>query len=324
MRRRWKHIVFLSVAIGCLLICGACGKSNVLRFGTGGIGGSYYACGNAMTQILEENLDLKVEVKTTAGSAANLRLLRDGFLQMAIVQSDTLSDAVNGEGSFADDPCDTVRAVAGLYTEECQIIVPADSEIETVGDLYRKRVSIGELDSGVMRNAEQILLAAGLTTDMIDVENLSFADAAAAMEAGEIDAFFCTAGAPTTAVAELARQMNIRVLSLDDGILNSVLRLYPGYFACTIPAGTYQGQDADVQTLGVKAVLVADKTVSDDDVQKMMSALFDYADQLQYSTGVHMISDIEFATENISVDFHSGARQYYEEHGIKVSEEVTE
>lgn len=324
MRRRWKQIVLFSAAIGCLLTCTACGKSDALRFGTGGIGGNYYACGNAMAQILEENLGLEVEVKTTAGSAANLRLLRDGFLQAAIVQSDTLSDAVKGEGSFTDEPCDSVRAVAGLYTEECQIIVAADSNIESVGDLYQKKVSIGEVDSGVMRNAEQILLAAGLTTDMIEVENLSFADAASAMEAGEIDAFFCTAGTPTTAVTELARQMDIRILSLDETILNSVLRLYPGYFACTIPAGTYQGQDTDVQTLGVKAVLVADEKVSDADVQKMLTALFDYADQLQYSTSASMISDRQLATEDISVDFHSGARQYYEEYGIRLSEEVTE
>ncbi len=324
MRRRWKRIGILSVAVGCLLICAACGKNDTLRFGTGGIGGNYYACGNAMAQIWEDNLDLQIEVKTTAGSAANLRLLRDGFLQMAIVQSDTLSDAVKGQGSFSGEPCDTVRAIAGLYTEECQIIVPLDSEIESVSDLYQKKVSIGELDSGVMRNAEQILLAAGLTTDMIETENLSFADAAAAMKAGEIDAFFCTAGAPTTAVAELARQMDIRILSLDDAIVSSVMRLYPDYVLCTIPAGTYQGQDTDVQTLGVKAVLVASTKVSDDDVEKMLAAVFDYADQLQYGTGACMTLELQFATENVSVDFHSGAKQYYKEHGIKLSDEVTE
>ena len=322
--RAWKRIAALALSAALLLVCAGCGKSSELRLGTGGTGGNYYAYGNALAQILEQEMDLSVDVKATAGSAANLRLLRDDFLQFAIVQSDTLLDARKGTGAFQDDACTDVSAVAGLYTETCQIVVAADSGIETVADLYGKRVSIGEQDSGVMRNAEQILLTAGLNTELIQAENLSFTDSAAAMKAGELDAFFCTAGAPTMAVAELARQMDVRILSLDETAIASMLRMYPNYVRCTIPAGTYAGQDADVETVGVKAVLVARNDVSADTVQKVLTVLFDHADQLQYSTGADTAADLHFATENIPASFHPGAQQYFAAQGIELSEEGAE
>ena len=39
-----------------------------------------------------------MEVKTTAGSAANLRLLSDGYIQMAVAQTDLTNDAYERTG----------------------------------------------------------------------------------------------------------------------------------------------------------------------------------------------------------------------------------
>ena len=127
--KRWS-ILALSVLL--LLSLAGCGQSSELRLGTGGVGGTYYAFGNALSQQLgEETEPMALTVKTTAGSAANLRLLREGFLQLAIVQSDTLADAVNGTGAFAQaGSYGGYAAVAGLYAEACQIVVPAASEIQ--------------------------------------------------------------------------------------------------------------------------------------------------------------------------------------------------
>ena len=322
--RGWRRIIALAIGMALLLACAGCGKSGDLRFGTGGTGGNYYVYGNALAQILEQENGLSVDVKATAGSAANLRLLKDDFLQLAIVQSDTLMDAQKGTGAFQGEACTNVSALAGLYTEACQIIVAADSDIASVADLYGKRVSVGEQDSGVMRNAEQILLSAGLNTELIKTEYLSFADAAAALKAGKLDAFFCTASAPTTAVAELARQMDVRILSLDESAMESMLKMYQNYVSYTIPAGTYEGQGTDVETLGVKAVLVARNDLSATTAQEILTALFDHADQLQYSTGADVMPDLQFATEQIPVSFHPGAQQYYAAQGIELNGEVAE
>lgn len=314
---------FTLIFLGLLLIfsLSACTQTeSELRFGTGGTGGNYYAYGNVLANLLEDQFDVAVDVKATAGSAANLRLLQQGFLQLAFAQSDTLHDANQGIGNFTSGKLSGYSAIAGIYTEACQIIVTADSDIHSIADLAGKRVSVGEMDSGVTRNAEQLLLASGLTFDTLgEVQYLSFSGSAANMAAGELDAFFCTASAPTTAVAELAKMQDIRLLSLDERTIEQMLNLYDCYTKCVIPAETYQGQDEDVTTIGVKAVLLASDQMDKDTVQQITKVLFENTTAVQYATTFDCTFHLDTATSNIPIPFHPGAAAYYAEHGYEVN-----
>ena len=300
--------------LSCLLLSclsGCSGTTDELRFGTGGTGGTYYAFGSALAPQLQNDTGSAVEVKVTTGSEANLRLLQTGMVDLAIVQSDALQYASKEDGTGCS-------AVASLYTEACQIVVTKASGITSVAELAGKRVSIGELESGVTRNAEQILMASGLTPDMLQVSRLSFSDSAAAMERGEIDAFFCTAGAPTNAVAELAGKLDIQLLSIDRRSIEQLTSLYSCYTACTIPAGTYQGQTEDVTTLGVRAVLVASDALDAATVRQITAALFDHNAAVQESIAMDASLDPAGAVSSVPIPFHPGAADYYEEQGISV------
>ncbi len=152
---------FRRICVWFLLICfmvsflsGCNAISDGLRFGTGGI---YYAYGNAAAPLIEEATGLKVEIRNTTGSAANLRLLQNDMLHLAIVQSDTLQYATTGKEDFASGALSGYSAVAGLYTEACQIVATKSSGITSVADLAGKRVSIGEEDSGVTPGQQHLL-----------------------------------------------------------------------------------------------------------------------------------------------------------------------
>ena len=313
----------LLMLLPIITLCFGCGSDNAkndLRFGTGGVGGMYYSYGTELAKMLATDGKLRpFDVKTTAGSAANLRLLHEKFLDLAIVQSDTLSNAVNGLGVFsAVGEGSGYAAVAGLYTEACQIVVARNSDIKTVNDLVGKKVSIGERESGVLQNAEQILLAHGLTFEMIEPYYMSFADAAQSLNDGLIDAFFITAGAPTASVIELAAKKEIRLLSIDPDVQNNMMKLYKGYTRCTIPAGSYPGQNADVSTIGVKAVLVASTELKDDEVAYITEFIFRNADKLPHNMSDAKLTT-KYAVEDIPASFHAGAAKFYDTQGVKVN-----
>ena len=316
LRRMCVALLMLSLLTACLSGCG--GGSDELRFGTGGVGGVYYAYGNALAPSLEAETGWGVAVKATTGSEANLRLLEDGMADLAIVQSDTLQYAAVGEGSFGGKILSGFSAVGSLYTEACQIVVTKDSGITSVSDLAGKRVSIGAEDSGVTRNAEHILYANGLSLDKLKVSRQDFAKSAAAMANGDLDAFFCTAGVPTNAVTDLAEKKEIRLLSLDQRTIDQLMGLYNCYALCTIPAGTYRGQDEDVTTLGVRAVLVAADSLDAALVNQITAALFRNNGQIQSAVPVDAALDPEGAVQGVPVPFHFGAAAYYAEHGIQV------
>jgi len=317
--KAFKLLLLLPI-IALLIGCGVENSaSKAIRLGTGGTGGMYYAYGTELAKMIDaDGKGHALDVKMTAGSAANLRLLREKFLDLAIVQSDTLSNAINGRGVFAAaGPGVGYAAVAGLYTEACQIVVSKNSGINNVSELVGKRVSVGERESGVLQNAEQILMAHGLTFEMIETVYMSFTDAASAMEKGQIDAFFITAGAPTAAIADLANHKEIKILSIEPDVQNNMMKLYKGYTRCTIPANTYTGQTEEVNTIGVKAVLVASTDLKDDEVTYFTEFIFKNADKLPHNTSDKLT--VAYAIQDIPASFHAGAAKFYDMQGVKVN-----
>ena len=304
-----------AVLLSLTALC-SCGENAELRLGTGNPGGIYYAYGT----MLRELDDCGIAVKKTEGSRANKRLMNEGFLDLAIVQSDVLYEAASGTGAFEGAPVNSVRAVAGLYYEAFQIVTRGDSGIVSLADLKGRKISVGEEGSGVAKNAEYLLLSAGIPYSSVETVNMSYAESAAALESGEIDAFFAILGAPATVITELAQNCEIAFIPLDERTVASMTGLYSGYYAMTIPAGTYSGQTADIPTVGVKAVLTADSRVSSESIRAVTAVLFEKAAELKYTMTVPA-PDIEFAVTDIPCRFHQGAADYYSWNGVTVSTE---
>ena len=100
-----------------LLLCGGCDLNNKVRIGTAAEGGNYYIFGSELNAI--DSLEsYNINIKRTAGSAANMRLLSENYLQMAVIQTDIIDDAWNGRNGFTEEYHD-FGAVAGLFTESC-------------------------------------------------------------------------------------------------------------------------------------------------------------------------------------------------------------
>ena len=303
--------LFLCLA---LLLTGCSYQTKTIRFGAADIGGMYYTVANAYAGLAsKESSDLKFEVKNTAGSAANLRLLSGNYIDLGIAQADLVRAAHEGTGSFSDNRQQGYRAIAGLYTEACQIVVRADSDIRTLNDLQGKTVSIGASESGTEQNATEILKLSGLTSKLVHMVNLDYADAAGKLASGEIDALFCTAGIRTAVIEELAKECDLRLLSIE---LLATTKEYSKY---VIPANTYSGQDEDVTTIGVKAVLLASDALSEKTVEKLTEILFSHAPDLAYATSLDAAFDETDASSGVTIPFHPGAAAYYAGQGISVN-----
>lgn len=314
----WSGLAALLLS-AALLLTGCTAQESKIRFGAAGLGGTYYSFATSYTQLAADELsDLTFEVKATAGSAANLRLLSKEYIQIAIAQADIASDAYYGTGTFEDSGYQGYSAVAALYTEACQVVVRKDSDIISIGDLIGKTVSVGEEESGTEQNALQILEAAGLSEKLVHTVNLNYTDAAKQLSSGEIDALFCTAGIQTTVIEELAQQCEIRFLPVDEDCFEKLDVLYGFYSKYVIPAGTYTGQDEDVDTVGLRALLLASDKLSDSTVEQLTSLLFAKQDELQYSVSVDLHLTEQSATEDVTIPFHPGAAAYYAENGVQV------
>ncbi len=290
-----------------------------LSMATGGTSGTYYGFCGVVAQVLNEKLadTMKITVESTGASKANIQLLDAGECQLAIVQNDVMSYAYEAKDMFeGETPVTNFSVVASCYPEQCQIV--ANSSITSIEQLRGKKVSVGDAGSGVEFNARQILAAYGIDIDTDIVKNnQSFADSADSLKNGTIDAAFITAGAPTTAITELASTYSFNILSIDDEHIAALQSEYGFYTPSTIPAGTYPCVANDVQTVAVMATIVVSNDVSEDVVYELTKGLFDYKAEITASHTKGELLDPATAVSGISIPFHPGAEKYYTEVGAK-------
>ena len=288
-----------------------------LRFVTGGESGTYYAFGSVIAQHATNNAGIDVVGLVGNGSQSNIFELEDGNAELAFCQSDVMAYAYDGTNLFEQDgKVDCFSTVAALYTEQVQIVT-TDPSIKTVADLEGKSVSIGAAGSGVYFNAMDVLGAYGLTESDIKPTYQSFGDSADALKNGQIDAAFIVAGAPTTAVTDLATTKDVYLVSLDDEHVDQLLASSPYYSKVTIPADVY-GLDSDTITVAVAAVILARNDVSEDAIYAFTKDIFDNAASLTESHAKYKEIDTAFGASITSVPYHPGAAKYFAEQGITV------
>ena len=294
--------------------CGGSSEKKFLNIATGGTAGTYYPIGGAMAEILNKDIKgMNASAQSTGATVANINMLKDGSVDLAIVQNDITYYAANGTEMFKDKKVENLRGIATLYPETCQIVTLEKSGIKSVADLKGKRVAVGAAGSGVEANARQIMEAYGVTYNDIDVQYLSFGEAASALKDGNVDAAFLTAGYPTAAVQDIASQNPIRLLPVDADKADALIAKYPFYTKTTIPAGTYAGFDQDVQTVSVMAMLVATDKVDDKLGYDIAKALFSNLDRLQAAHSVGKLITKEGAMKGMSLPMNAGAEKFFKE-----------
>ena len=328
-----KKLFALLMAAMMLLCCVACGGGNdtpnpptdttaSITIGTGSTSGTYYAYTNAVGMILKDATGYTYNVISTGGSVANINGIEDGDYNMAIVQNDTMIKAYNKLDDFNFPVAITSFSVLGeVYSEVMQVVVRSDLKdtVKTLADVKGLRVSIGDAGSGTEANAKALLAAYGVSTDDITVQNLSVNNSADAMKDGKLDVFFFTSGAPTTAITDLSTTKTAYLVSLDDEHIDSLLSTSPYYTKHIIPAGTYNGQDEDVTTVAVGAVILARDDVSEDAIYAFTADIFDNAADLVSSHAKYGELSTEFGASITSVPYHPGAAKYFAEKGFDVA-----
>ncbi len=316
---KMKKVLCVVLVLALALAMTACGSGSAAKMtmGTGGTSGTYYAFGGVLGQYIKNNAGIDVVVVSTDGSKANIESIAAGDYQLGTVQSDVMSYAWSGTRSFESGKVDSFRVVAGLYAEAVQLVT-MDPTIQTVADLKGKSVSIGAPNSGVYFNAIDVLAAAGLTEQDINAQYQSFADSTDALKDGKIDAAFIVAGAPTAAITELCTTNDAFLVPIDGDIAAKLMADSPFYTAYTIPAGTYAGQDADVQTVTVKATLIVSANADEEQVYNLTKAIFDNTAAIAAENGKGAELSVENATTGMTAPFHPGAAKYFAEQGVTV------
>jgi uncharacterized protein len=292
------------------------GGEGRLSIATGGSGGVYQVYGGGLADVLSEELpDSPTTAETTSASVDNLLLVANGESDIAFTLGDTAIDAVRGDEAFPRK--EPLRALSTLYPNITQVVVKADSGIESIEDLKGKTVSIGAPNSGTEIIALRMMEVAGLDPDEdIAKRGLGVGESAQAIRDGSIDAFFWSGGVPTGGVTDLATTDDIRMLPTAEYVDGLRERYGEAYQEAEIEGGEYPGVDEPVETVGVPNLLMVNASMSDDLAFAITKALYDNKKRLAEIVPSAESLDPEKGRELISpVKMHPGAQRYYDQAG---------
>ncbi|WFB10954.1 TAXI family TRAP transporter solute-binding subunit [Streptomyces sp. LX-29] len=295
------------LAGGALTGCTESGPHGAVRLATGPRGGPYAIFGSRLAdEVRSSHAHLGVRVLTTAASVENLRLLGDGRADLALSLADSAADAAAGHGVFPRRL--PVAALARLYLNYLHLVVPARSAIRTPAQLVGHTVSIGAAESGTSVTAERVLETAGVDTDR--GVRLGLGASVTALRSGDVAAFFWSGGAPTQAIADLARRTPVRLVPLGD-LAPALRRTYgPVYEGVAIPAGVYD-QPGPTPTVATPSYLVCRTDLPDDVVRAVTGVLFARRDRLPVPDAPGSRLDERYAIGTGTVPLHPGAAGYY-------------
>lgn len=301
---------------------------------TASTGGTYYPVGVALSTLIKVKLQPKNKINmsaiNSAGSAENVKLLRDNETQFAILQGLFGSYAWNGTGPVAKDgPQKDLRAVTMLWQNVEHFVIDSEyAKSGTIDDLLPlkgKSAAFGKKNSGTIGSNQKILSNLGLDLDK-DFELFygGYGPSASALQDGKVDIVSTPAGVPVGALTKLfaARGNEVTLLNFTpaqakkaDGGLN----LWTPYL---IPAGTYPGQTKDVNTIAQPNFLAVRSDVSDDDVYMITKTIYE---NLGFLQAIHKATNamaLEKAIAGLPMPLHPGAARYFKEAGLTIPKEL--
>jgi uncharacterized protein len=288
---------------------------------TGGTGGTYYPLGGMLAQLISNKATiggkkLSATAETSGASVANAQLLARKDIESAFVAADILDAAYNGKGQFEGKAVKNLRALGALYPEQVQLVTLASANVRSFKELKGKSVSSGSPGSGQWQLLGDLLEAHGMTRKDIGEDLSSFTQSIDKIKDGNLVASLITAGAPTSSITDLANARELRIVPLSGPEIETLRKKQPYYAMVQLPANTYKGQTAPVDTLAVMAVWATHDGLSEQAAYEVTKALFENTETLGQVHPKGKEISLKTALLSVSIPLHPGAERYYREKGL--------
>jgi TRAP transporter TAXI family solute receptor len=288
--------------------------------GTASSTGIYYPLGGSICRLL--NLEtsrhgLRCSEEASSGSATNIASLRRGRLDIGIVPSDVLADAVAGQGAFTSQgPTAELRTLFAGPDEMLTIVARKELRIRTVADVRGTRINIGNPGSRQRAYIDRVMRRLGLRrSDFVEVRELPAAAQSRAFCVKELDVIVYSVGHPNGLIHDVTRTCDGKLVDVSGPAIDGMLSEYREYEQTVIPGGTYSDNPADVRTLGVRAVVVASPGLSDTVAYEITRAVFDNFDAFRrLHPAFEALSVADMVGPSRRAPVHAGAMRYYREH----------
>lgn len=303
---------------------------------TASTGGTYYPVGVALSTLAKVKLEPKQKIGmsaiSSAGSGENVRLLRENEAQFAILQGLFGYYAWTGSGPVAaDGPQTGLRSISMLWPNVEHFVVTADvAKTGTIDDfvaLKGSAVALGSKNSGTIGSNNALLTNLGVEVNEENFELLyaGYGPSAVALLDGKVKGISTPAGSPVSAVLSLMAQSkgNAKVLDFtDEQMVKANGQFGELWTRFVIPAGTYPGQEKDINTIAQPNFLAVRADIPEETIYQITKTIYENLGFLQAIHPATKDMKLEAAIAGLPMPLHPGAVRYYKEAGLTIPDRL--
>jgi len=281
--------------------------------GTATPGGGFQLFGQHLAEVINElESSLRVEAIATRGSVQNLDLLKTSKIDVGLVEGNAARQALEGGGRTPAN----LAVLSVMYPNPGMFAVLADSPYRQIEDLKGKPVTFGTRASGLRILATDLLDGVGLAPER-DFEQVILekaGDGPTLVLEGKVAALW-GAGIGWPGFVKIAdSQAGARFIAPSAEQVQRILAKHPHLRTMSVPAGTYKGQDAQIDSVGLwSLILVRPKLPAEvayrlaRAIHRGEGALSERLAQGRYTTAQNTATQVPAAL------LHRGAARYYQE-----------
>lgn len=279
-----------------------------LILGTATPGGGFPVFGEAFADMVNaQERALDIQPKNTKGSAENVPLLEANKLDLGLVAGELATAALAKPGT-------KLRIVTAMYSSPGMFAVRADSAVRAIADLKGQPVVLGAQGSGLTVLGRGVLEVLGIEVKPIYLEKA--ADGPAMVLDGRAAALW-GAGVGWPGFNALAKAGG-RFVAPDAAEIKIILAKNAALKALTMPAGSYPGQDAPLNTVGSWSFVLAKPELPEGVAYRLARAIHraesPLAARLAQARETTMTNTLAAAPTPELI--HPGVRKYLKEAGI--------
>lgn len=243
-----------------------------LTLGTATQGGGFPVYGDAFAEVLHAaDPSLTIVRRNTKGSAENIPLLESGALDLALVAGEPAYEAFLGIGR----PATPLKIITAMYSNPGLFVVRADSPYRRIADLKGRPIAFGAKGSGLVILSRYILDGLGFAqdTDFTAVYLDRAGDGPAMLADGRVAALWgAGVGWPGFKAAGEAPG-GARFIAPDADEIARIRAKHAFLKPMTVPAGSYPGQSAAIDSIGSWSFVLARADLPDDVAYRLARTL---------------------------------------------------
>lgn len=280
----------------------------------------YSYCVGLAQAISDDMPQYQITISECTGAVQITKLVRQGNAMIGNSVSSTDYENYMGIGDFEGDPGPNSRMLWYYENTPLQLVVSEASGIETVSDLEGAKFNPGGTTTSAESLTFKALEALGVSPDYFIAGQ---SDAGDAYTSRQIDGVVKAGPAGDSFVVQLDAAVPVRILSFSDEEIAKILEVLPYVVECTLPAGSYDGQDYEVQTIMTMMGTQTTSEMSQEDGYNLIKSYLGNAKSAvdtAYPLGAN--NDVIALTLSSPIPLHAGTVQYLVEMGYEVPEEL--